>query len=90
MFRDCHFTKYSLKLGVVEWVCLCSERREFNWNYFSFPVRTFTIKKKRKDTMSVSLCNSVNSAIMYNMEIMTKMPFVITFISTAIIIIVFN
>ena len=69
---------------------LCSERREFNWNYFSFPVRTFTIKKKRKDTMSVSLCNSVNSAIMYNMEIMTKMPFVITFISTAIIIIVFN
>ena len=87
MFRDCHFTKCSLKLGVVELVCLCSERREFNWNYFSFPVRTFTIKKKRKDTMTVSLCNSVNLAIMYNMEITIK--FVITFISIAIIIIVF-
>ena len=40
--------------------------------------------------MSVSSCNSVNSAIMYNMEIMIKMPFVITLISTAIMIIVFN
>ena len=40
--------------------------------------------------MSVSSCNSVNSAIMYNMEIMIKMPFVIRLISTAIMIIVFN
>ena len=40
--------------------------------------------------MSVNLCNPVNSAIMYNTEIMIKMPFVITFISTAIMIIVFN
>ena len=39
--------------------------------------------------MSVSSCNSVNSAIMYNMEIMIKMPFVITLISAAIMIINF-
>ena len=87
MFRNRHFKKYLLNLGVVVCVCLCSDRREINWNYFSFPVRTFTIKKKRKDTMTVSLCNSVNLAIMYNMEITIK--FVITFISIAIIIIVF-
>ena len=31
--------------------------------------------------MSESSCNSVNSAIMYNIEIMIKMPFVITLIS---------
>ena len=70
--------------------CLSSERKEVNWNYFSFPVGIFTIKRKRKDAMSVSSCNSVNSAIMYNMEIMIKMPFVITLISTAIMIIVFD
>ena len=40
--------------------------------------------------MSASSCNSVNSAIMYNMEIMIKMPFVITLISAAIMIINFN
>ena len=40
--------------------------------------------------MSVSSCNLVNSAIVYNIEIMIKMPFIITFISTAIMIIVFN
>ena len=40
--------------------------------------------------MSGISCNSVNSAIMYNMEIMTKMPFVITLILTAIMIIVFK
>ena len=34
--------------------------------------------------MSVSSCNSVNSAIMYNIEIMIKIPFVITLISAAI------
>ena len=90
MFKNHHFTKYFLKLGAVVCVCLCSERKEVNWNYFSFPVRTFTIKRKRKDAMSVSSCNSVNSAIMYNMEIMIKMPFVITLISTAIMNIVFN
>ena len=71
-------------------MCFCSERKEAIRNYFCFPVRTFTIKRKRKDAMSVSSCNSVNSAIMYNMEIMIKMPFVITLISTAIMIIVFN
>ena len=86
MFKNHHFTKYFLKLGAVVCVCLCSERREVNWNYFSFPVWTFTIKRKRKDAMSVSSCNSVNSAIMYNMEIMIKMPFVIRLISTAIMI----
>ena len=90
MFKNHHFTKYFLKLAVVVRVCLCSEKREVNWNYFSFPVWTFTIKRKRKDAMSVSSCNSVNSAIMYNMEIMIKMPFVITLISTAIMNIVFN
>ena len=90
MFKNHHFTKYFLKLAVVVRVCLCSEKREVNWNYFSFPVWTFTIKRKRKDAMSVSSCNSVNSAIMYNMEIMIKMPFVIRLISTAIMIIVFN
>ena len=40
--------------------------------------------------MNVSSCNLVNSAIVYNIEIMIKMPFIITFISTAIMIIVFN
>ena len=35
--------------------------------------------------MSVNSCNSVNSAIMYSMEII-KNPFVITLISTAIMI----
>ena len=50
----------------------------------------FAIKRKRRDVMSVSSCNSVNSVIMYNMEIMIKMPFVITLISTAVMIIVFN
>ena len=86
MFKNRHFTKYFLKLGAIVCVCLCPERSEVNWNYFSFPVWTFTIKKKRKDVMSVSSCNSVNSAIMYIMEIMIKMPFVIPFISTAIMI----
>ena len=90
MFKNHYFTNYFLKLGAVVCVCLCSERKEVNWNYFSFPVRIFTVKWKRKDAMSVSSCNSVNSAIMYNMEIMIKMPFVITLISTARMIIVFN
>ena len=90
MFKNHHFTKYFLKLAVVVRVCLCSEKREVNWNYFSFPVWTFTIKRKRKDAMSVSSCNSVNSVIMYNMEIITTMPFVIKLIWTAIMIIVFN
>ena len=40
--------------------------------------------------MSVSSCNSVKSAIMYNMEIMIQMPFVIALISRATMIIVFN
>ena len=38
----------------------------------------------------VSSCNSVNLVIMYNMEIMIKMSFVIALISRAIMIIVFN
>ena len=40
--------------------------------------------------MSVSSCNSVNSTIMYNMEIMIKMLFVIALISRAVMIAVFN
>ena len=35
--------------------------------------------------MNVSSCNSVNSLIMYNMEIMIKISFVITFMLTAVI-----
>ena len=49
-----------------------SERRKINWNYFSFPIWTFSVKRKRKDAMSVSSCNSVNLTIMHNMEIMIK------------------
>ena len=37
--------------------------------------------------MSISSCNLVNSAIMYHMEIMIKMSFVITLISRTIMII---
>ena len=59
---------------------------ETNWNYFSFPVCSFRIKRKRKDAINVSPCNSVNSLIMYNMEIMVKISFVITLMLTAIII----
>ena len=38
IFENYHFTKYFLKLGAVVCVCLRSERREDNWNYFNFPV----------------------------------------------------
>ena len=88
--KNHHFAKSFIKLGTVLCVCLRSGRRDISWNYFSFPIRTFTIKRKRKDGMSVSSCNSVNSAIMYSMEIMMKMTFVTIMISTAIMIIVFN
>ena len=67
----------------------CS-RRETDWNYFSFPVGTFAIKRKRKDAMNVRSCNSVNSLIMYDMEIMIKISFVKTLMLTAIIIIDFD
>ena len=71
--------------------CVCVPRGErLIGIILFFPVSTFTIKRKRKDAMSVSSFNSVNSAIMYNMEVMIKMSFVITFTSTAIMIIVFN
>ena len=40
--------------------------------------------------MSVSSSNSVDSAIMYNMQIMIKMSFVIAVILRAIMIIVLN
>ena len=36
MLRNHHFTKYYLKLEVVVSVCLCSKRREVNWNFFFF------------------------------------------------------
>ena len=85
-----HFTKYFIKLGAVVCVCLRSGKREVNLNYFSFPIWTFRIKRKRKDAMSVSSCNSVNSATMHNTEIMIKMSFVITLIWRAIMIIVLN
>ena len=62
MFKYHHFVKYLLKLGVVVCVYLCSERRDVNLNYFSFPVGTLAIKRKKKDAVSVSSCNSVNSA----------------------------
>ena len=67
---------------------LRSGRTEVNLNYFDFPILTFRIN--RKDAMSVSSCNPVNSAIMYNKEKMIKMSFVIALISRAIMIIVFN
>ena len=35
----------------------------------------FYNQKEKERVMSVSSCNSVNSAIMYNMKIMIKMPF---------------
>ena len=83
-FKNCHFTKYFIMLEAVVCLCLCSERRKVNWNYFDFPKLSFRIKRKRKDAMSVSSGNSVNSAIMYNMKIMIKMSFVIALISRAI------
>ena len=48
------------------------------------------MKRKRKDAMNVSSCNLVNSLIMCNMEIMIKIPFAITLVLTAIIIIEFD
>ena len=65
---------------------MCSARREVNWNYFTFFISTFRIKRKRKDEMSLSSCNSVNSAIMFNMEIMMKVSIAITLISKAIMV----
>ena len=47
-------------------------------------------KGRRKDAISVISCYLVNSAIMYNMEIMIKMSFAIKLILTAILNIVFN
>ena len=38
-------------------------RRGFNWNYSSFPIWTFVIKRQLEDEIRVSLFNSVNSAI---------------------------
>ena len=66
-------------------MCFCSRRREINWNYFSLPMWTFAIKKKKKDAMNVSSRNSVNSLIMYDMEIKIKISFEITLMLTAII-----
>ena len=66
--KNYHFTKYFMKLGTVVCVVLRSGRREVNWSYFSFPIGTFTKKRKRKYAMTVNSCNSANSAIMYNME----------------------
>ena len=43
-----------------------------------------------KDDMSVSSFDSVNSAIMFNMEIKIKMSTAVTIILTAIMIIVLN
>ena len=51
---------------------VCFRTRELTWNYFSFPIWPFAIKRQRKDAVSVSSCNSVNSAIIYNMEIIIK------------------
>ena len=43
-----------------------------------------------KDEMSVSSVDAVNSAILYNMEIIIKMSTAVTIILTANMIIVFN
>ena len=90
MFKTYHFTKCFITPEAVVCVCLRSGRREVNWKYFNFPTWTFRIERKRKDAMSVSSSNSVNSAIMYNIQIMIKMSFVIALILRAIMIIVFN
>ena len=84
--------KISHKAGnSCAWVCiLCSGRREVSWNYLVLLYELLQSKKKRKDAISVSSCNSINSAMMYNMEIMIKLSFVIALILTAIMIIVFN
>ena len=55
-----------------------------------FLCELFAVKKKRKHAMNVSSCNLVNSLIMYDMEIMIKISFVITLMLTAIIIIDFD
>ena len=57
---------------------------------FKFSFMNFYNQKERKDVMGVSSCNSVNSTLMYNMEIKIKMSFVIALIATAIIIITFD
>ena len=63
MFNSYHLTKQSKKLGAAVCVFLWFMRRGFNWNYSSFPIWTFVIKRQTKDEMSVSLFESVNSAI---------------------------
>ena len=87
MFKNYHFTKYFIRPEAVVCVCFRSGSIEVNGKYFNFPISTFRIKRKRKDAMSVSSCNL---AIMYNMQIMIKMSFVIALILRAIMIIVFN
>ena len=58
-------------------------RAEVSWNSFL----TFAIKRQRRDAMSVTLCNSVNSAVICNMEITIKMSIIIIIIIIIIILI---
>ena len=59
--KNYHFTKYFIKLGTDVCVRLRSGKKVVNWNYFIFPILTYTIKRTRKDPISVSSCNSVAS-----------------------------
>ena len=77
------FHKAESKFVFVLW----KERGSFK--FFSVCIWTFEIKRQRKDKMSVSPCNLVNSVIMRNMEILIKMSFLMVIILTAIMIIVF-
>ena len=58
-------------------------RAAVSWNCFL----TFAIKRQRKDAMSVTLCNSVNSVVICNMEITIKMSIIIIIIIIIIILI---
>ena len=67
-------------------VCVCVSvflEKRSNWNYFSLPIFTFPIRRRRKDVTSVRLCNSVNSAPLCSLEVIMKMLITITTILTA-------
>ena len=69
---------------VCVYVCVCLSvlGGEDNWNYFGLPIFTFPIKRQRKDVTIVRSCNSVNSARLYNLEIIIKMSITVTIMLT--------
>ena len=81
------FQKYFINLGMFVFVllllkCVCVLGGEKSTRIICFLIWTFPIKRQRKHALSVSSCNSVNSAIMYNIKII-KMSFVIILIRKA-------